>query len=328
MWAWLNGPGRVFHQPLPQSTNYLGAYDKSGRLIRGTTRARKSDEDKSAQAKDGEEDDDALTELEKKPQENNEDENSLPPETLEDLRPFPLNREFRSQPVLSVELRDAIYNRVVRDGLSVKAVSAEFRVEMARVGAVVRLKAVEEQWIKENKRLATPYQRAVLDMLPRTPYVPEKPVVHESINDLPVHQATRQQIFYPASESRAFTREDAGKVFDATLLPADARIPHPELIEQEKWRLAGMPKAEREAMQAELDRKAAQRKAELERRRKHKEDTEFKTVPGRRWDFKFQDINANAVGQDERSLKGVGWRYGFPHEDRKRGQIKIPRNVN
>jgi len=53
----------------------------------------------------------------------------------------------------------------------------------------------------------------------------------------------------------------------------------------------------------------------------------MKTVPGRRWDFVFQDISVDTVGQDGRSPKGVGWRYGFPHEDRKKGQVKIPTKV-
>lgn len=52
-----------------------------------------------------------------------------------------------------------------------------------------------------------------------------------------------------------------------------------------------------------------------------------RTVQGRRWDFKFQDISAEAVGRHGRSSKGVGHRYGMPHTERKRGEVKIPTSV-
>ena len=83
--------------------------------------------------------------------------------------------------------------------------------------------------MSQGQKLATPYASAVLTMLPQTKWDPKSKLVpHESINDRPVHPWTRQQIFYPTSESRQFTRVDAAKVFSPTLLPADDRIPHPE----------------------------------------------------------------------------------------------------
>lgn len=52
-------------------------------------------------------------------------------------------------------------------------------------------------------------------MVPTTRYSsdPRDQRPHESINDLPVHRLTDPQIFYPVSESRQFTRVDAGRVF-------------------------------------------------------------------------------------------------------------------
>ena len=50
-------------------------------------------------------------------------------------------------------------------------------------------------------------------------------------------------------------------------------------------------------------------------------------VPGQRWDFRFQHISVEEAGRDGRGKRGVGWRYGAPHEDRKRGQVKIPTSV-
>jgi hypothetical protein len=78
---------------------------------------------------------------------------SLPPETAEDLRPFPLNRYFRSQAVLSEDLREAIYKRVKRDGATVSLASVEFGVSNERVGAVVRLKQMEKEWIAQVRCL-------------------------------------------------------------------------------------------------------------------------------------------------------------------------------
>lgn len=63
--------------------------------------------------------------------------------------PFPLNHAFRSHPVLSEELKEEIYSRVMEGGNSVRAVSAGLGVSLERVAAVARLKAVEKEWIKE-----------------------------------------------------------------------------------------------------------------------------------------------------------------------------------
>lgn len=175
----MNGPGRQLKEPLPDSTNYLGAYDRFGNLVRAgpgwqrkspETRAKEQEQARvEAKAKEAEveaekasEGQENLDELEaairsgdtegkeakpKKAEE--EDDGKLPPETAEDLRPFPLNQYFRSQPVLSEDLREAIYQRVKRDGATVSLASVEFGVSNERVGAVVRLKQLEKEWIAQ-----------------------------------------------------------------------------------------------------------------------------------------------------------------------------------
>ena len=67
----------------------------------------------------------------------------------------------------------------------------------------------------------------------------------------------------------------------------------------------------------------AAKKAEREARKK----AAIRTVHSGRWDFRFENISVESVGSDGRSFRGVGARYGVPHQDRKRGQIKIPRRV-
>ena len=179
----------------------------------------------------------------------------------------------------------------------------------------------------QGKVLATPYARAVMSMLPKTPYIPNDPIPHESINDLPVHYSTRQQIFHPVSESRHFTRRDAAKVFDSTLLPAEDRIPHPELYEMQKWKQEGMVPAERIARRRAINEEEIDRQQTAQKAREEKENTTIKRSLTPRWEFRFQDFNSEEVGKNERSAKGVGSRYGLPLQDRKKGQIKIPTKV-
>jgi hypothetical protein len=64
-------------------------------------------------------------------------------------QPFPNNPLFRSQPVLSEYMRELIYDKVVGQGEALKAVSQELQVDVNRVAAVVRLKQVERNMVKE-----------------------------------------------------------------------------------------------------------------------------------------------------------------------------------
>jgi hypothetical protein len=170
-----------------------------------------------------------------------------------------------------------------------------------------------------------------MEMLPKTKFSdnPRRhgPGAHESINDLPVHGATVQQIFHPTSESREFTRADAAKVFDEKLLPADKRIPHPELVEMEKEKLAGIPYAEIKAAALKREEEAMRKKLMADQRKLEKEERALKVVSGKRWDFKFREVSVDEAGADGRGYKGVGWRYGVPNRDRRRGEVKIPTRV-
>jgi hypothetical protein len=180
-----------------------------------------------------------------------------------------------------------------------------------------------------------PYAKAVMSMLPKThyfknedgsrrPFDGKRP--HESINDLPVHTSTGQQIFHPTSESRHFTRADAAKVFNEKLLPADERIPHPDLVIQHREYLSGMSEEERNAANDKREaaveakrQKAAEKQAFLE--------SKVKKVDRGRWQFRFTEVNVDAAGKDGRGYTGIGWRYGAPLDDRDRGKIKIPQSV-
>ncbi|OBT82039.1 hypothetical protein VE02_09510 [Pseudogymnoascus sp. 03VT05] len=297
LYSWLKGPGAAFKEPI-EGANYITAYDMNGNLKR------------AASATPGE---------------------PLPPATGADLRPFPKNTNFVSQPVTSEALREAVWERIMKNGLSVKEVSKELGIEMSRVGAIVRLKEVEKAWLRQGKRLAKPYSRAVMGMLPQTPYPnvswSGKVQPHESINDLPIHAATQQQIFYPTSESRQFTRIDASRIFADDLLPADLRVPHTELIEDERLRLQGMGAKDIAERAEARSKEAYEKKAAADERKRAREAAALKVVPGVRWDFKFREISVEAAGETGRGKHGTGWRYGVPPSDRRRGEIKIPTRV-
>lgn len=73
----------------------------------------------------------------------------MPPETEPDLRPYPKNKHFYSQAVLSEELRTEIWRRVMEGKEPIKLVSSSFNVAIERVAAVVRMKEMEKNWEKE-----------------------------------------------------------------------------------------------------------------------------------------------------------------------------------
>ncbi|KAL8765759.1 MAG: hypothetical protein Q9209_007266 [Squamulea sp. 1 TL-2023] len=334
MYRWLNGPGAAFRDPLPGSTNYLNAYDPQGNLIRARatpTTNQTTDEDAAKNTgEDGE-----IGETDSGLGRNQMDQNivggkPIPKEMADDLMPFPLNRQFRSQPVLSEELRDEIYRRINEENKSVRTVSAELGVEMQRVGAVFRLKSIENQWIQEGKMLATPYARAVNAMLPKTLFdsaLRTPPLPHESINDLPVHSDTTRQLFHPVSESMHFNRASAAKAFSRDLLPADKRIPHPEMVELTK--VAAQHRGREDVPRARRKELEEQEAAILNMKREQKaaQEAAAKKIDTPRWQFRFENIKAESAGRDGRAKGGVGARYGIPPQDRKKGQIKIPTKV-
>lgn len=60
-------------------------------------------------------------------------------------RPFPNNQNFFSEPILSEELRNEVYNRVVEQKKSARVVSVELGIDMKRIAAVVRLVELEKR---------------------------------------------------------------------------------------------------------------------------------------------------------------------------------------
>ncbi|KAI0886073.1 eukaryotic mitochondrial regulator protein-domain-containing protein [Annulohypoxylon maeteangense] len=243
-------------------------------------------------------------------------------------KPFPINPQFRSEPVLDDHARELIWEKVMRNGEAIKAVSAELGVDIRRVAAIVRLKEVEKDWLAKGQILAKPYAKAILAMLPTHTFkADQRNEPFEPINELHVHPYTMKQIFWPTSESRHFTRADAAKAFHPKMLSADERVPHPELIQMEKEVLEGhsLWDASERFKQAvmESERRAAQKEIE-----KASIEEKYTTrVHTKRFEYRFKQINSENVGSKGRARNAVGWRYGAPHYDRSKGEIKIPTSV-
>lgn len=283
MEAWLAGPGAVFKEPAGEP-QYISSFDRK-------TWERK---DRSHSS-------------------------------LDFVTPYPFNRVFRSQPVLSDAFRDEIYRRYAQ-GDTVRQVSAQLNVSIERVAAVVRLKAVEEKWKESGRRLSTFLTKALDEMLPisHPPNVSppggsggtmyEGRSSFENVQDLPVHSLAGRQAFVPVSESREFTRADAGKEFG--LPPADEMVSQPDLVVLAAERVQGVLEDERIERQEERDRlERSRREAERVKAEARKRATTVKEVGRWKWCLKEAEVGK------------VGFRYGFPLPDRKKGHVKIPTHV-
>lgn len=152
-------------------------------------------------------------------------------------------------------------------------------------------------------------------MLPVTHLSWHAQQVHENIQELPAHPLASRQAFLPVSESREFTRVDAGKEFG--LPPADEAVPHPELVVMKRERLENLSDSERALRQDERQRIAQGQKADKEAKAKLRVEQEGRVVEQGRWKWKLREATAGYVGH----------RYGFPLPDRKRGHVKIPTHV-
>lgn len=210
--------------------------------------------------------------------------------------------------------------------------------------------------------MALPYARAIHEMVPTTPFNPgQAPIPHEPINDLPVHSLTTPQIFYPTSESRAFNRTDAGRVFSAAprlpdsqdraqggtpvepyqdtklekvgrgeneidvLKPADARIPHPHMIAYAKDQNDPSMNRDHDLIKQRYNQRLledAQKRITNRDKRFAADEKQRTRIDTKRWEFIVTDVS-----NSHNNNKAPGVRYGVPHEDRKKGQVKIPTKV-
>ncbi|KAJ2897901.1 ribosomal s35 mitochondrial [Zalerion maritima] len=219
--------------------------------------------------------------------------------TGERERPFPMNNLFKSAPVLSDRSKNIIHKKIMEENRSVKA----------------------------GRELAKPYAYAVYAMLPKS-YIENAKEPHENINDVHAHRYTMQQLFLPVAESKRFTREDAARAFHRNLLPADKRLPIPELVQYEKDRLGGKGLADSMGRLLKDTTAMEQNMAERIKAREERDAARVTKVESGRFQFRFQNFEVEDVGRDGRGKKGTGWRYGVPLYDRQRGHTReVPEKV-
>ena len=167
--------------------------------------------------------------------------------------------------------------------------------------------------------------------LKRSTGLPIEP--HESINDLEQHPATFPQLFYPTSESRAFNRTDAGRVFSGAprlpderetaiaegeheawkdsrteivgrpgkmrpvLKPADSRIPHPHLIAFEKDKLdENLTTGERRARHRQRLREDEERRQQLKKLKQEEEEAKKTRIDVGRWQLVVTEVQSTRQG--------------------------------
>lgn len=144
MWSWLNTAGANFIQPSDSfQTNYLTGFTGASMFkVRRATEGRPAPRRSRINDRSG----DSETADSKALEETAVDDSaSSAQKILKAREPFPLNPDFKSEAILSEELRLEIWKRVQVYDQSVRQVSADLNVEMRRVGAVVRLVEVEKR---------------------------------------------------------------------------------------------------------------------------------------------------------------------------------------
>lgn len=182
-------------------------------------------------------------------------------------------------------------------------------------------------------------------MIPTTPYQYGQITPHESINDLPVHPLTDTQVFYPTSESRAFNRTDAGRVFSGAprlpdemdvaqggtppepwtntklekvgkgtdeidvLKPADARIPHPHLIAYAKDQIDPRLRDEKDEIKKRYAQRLiddAEQRAATRERKIAAEEAKKTRLETSRWQIVVTDVQATKSVPTRTGLKQKG----------------------
>jgi hypothetical protein len=136
-----------------------------------------------------------------------------------------------------------------------------------------------------------------------------------------------KQLYWPTSESREFTREDAAKAFHRKMLSADQRSPHPELIQMEKDMLEGKTPWEAKARFIKAAEDSERKAADKQVQKALAAEQATTRINTKRFEFRFREINAELVGPDGRAIDAVGARYGRPSYDRAKGMIRIPTSV-
>lgn len=116
------------------------------------------------------------------------------------------------------------------------------------------------------------------------------------------------------------------------LQPADVRIPHPQMVALDRDRIAHPNErravAERQAKRVERQDAIEQERRDRSQARREKKLTTV-SPEASRFEYRIKETvyTSETTGSDGRAPWAVGRRYGVPHRDRTRGEVKIPTRV-
>jgi hypothetical protein len=81
--------------------------------------------------------------------------------------PFPMNPSFRPPPPISDYQREIMWKLFSKDGqkFSVRRLAKRFNLSIKRVDAILRLKGMEQDWIKQGKQLQTGFLQGMERLL-------------------------------------------------------------------------------------------------------------------------------------------------------------------
>ncbi|KND03843.1 uncharacterized protein SPPG_01299 [Spizellomyces punctatus DAOM BR117] len=129
-------------------------------------------------------------------------------------RPFPMNPLFRPQAPLNDATRNEIFKFYLEDPKhwTPRALAEHFGLSIVRVQAILRLKALGEQWKKEDKPLQTELTRGMENMLNSVELKPGQRRLRprEQLRSTPAKRL--QPFFRMMNEEELFTPEDAAKL--------------------------------------------------------------------------------------------------------------------
>lgn len=128
------------------------------------------------------------------------------------LQPFPANRNCFTNVQISKETKKQIVNDIIENKLPSQNVALKYGLKIQRIEAIVKLDAIEQEWLKENKITPelTKMSEVLYKMFPL--YDPKKH--SENLTEIPIPEKTAYSRFLTIAESQPFGPVDAAKEFD------------------------------------------------------------------------------------------------------------------
>ncbi|KAH7915696.1 eukaryotic mitochondrial regulator protein-domain-containing protein [Hygrophoropsis aurantiaca] len=202
--------------------------------------------------------------------------------------PFPLNPSFKPPPPISDKLRDLIYSQYMADpeANSVRVLAARHHLSIKRVDAILRLKGMEEHWIKE-KPIQTGFVHGMEELLGVTQPTSSEQNIHRPDERYDVGEADAQNEL----EGSDWARQRYQRMFWESV-PEGKEAIMPTIMEKARSDIQAAIKAERDA-------KSHPSIVPLFNAKDHQKVKVVAPRPGRPA-IKFIDVGGSFVDMDDR----------------------------